>query len=371
MLATPTDNCGPLTMTKLPKLCAGYVPCSADLRAPGDRRRFVHYARKRGLEFELADPARSYDLVFISASGDFSPWIEYPRSGAKLVFEMVDSYLAIPRFEPKALLRGLAKYATRQNRRLLLDYQAGLKRMCARADAVICSTEEQRAAILPFCRNVHPILDFQSEVVRARKTSFRAGVPFKFGWDGLPGNVAFFAEIREVLRKLAARYPLEIHAVTALEYGRYLKGKYGRQSTLDVAKRAGENIHLHAWEEATVAGILTSCDLGLIPVPLDQPINAGKPENKLLFFWRMGMPAVVSATPAYQRAMRGAGLDMCCRDLQDWEQVLERYMGDEKLREEAGRRGLQFVERDHNEERLLSSWDAVLESVGVAQAAHV
>ncbi len=357
-------------MTNLPKLRVGYVPCSPDLRAPGDRRRFVYYARKRGIEFDLAEPARSYDLVVISAAGDFSPWIGCPRTGAKVIFEIIDSYLAIPRFEPKALLRGLAKYVSRQNRRLLLDYHRGLQRMCARADAVVCSTEEQRATILPFCLNVHPILDFHTSVISARKTSFRAGVPFKFAWEGLPGNVAFFAEIREVLSKITTRRPIEIHAVTDLEYGRYLKGKYGKRRTIDLARRVADNIHLYAWEEASVAQILTSCDMALIPIPLDQPINAAKPENKLLLFWRMGIPTVVSATPAYQHAMRSAGLDMYCRDLKDWEEILERYIGDEKLREEASRRGLQFVAESHSEEKLLLSWDSVLESVGVARATH-
>ncbi len=346
----------------------GYVPCDATLRAPGDRRRFVHYARARGIAFEIARPERDYDLVVISASGDFSPWIEYPRT-TKLVFELIDSYLAIPRFQPKALLRGVAKYVTRQNQKLLLDYHQGLRRMCMRADAVICSTEEQKATIVSCCPNTYPILDFQTSVVRARKTDFRAGSPFKLAWEGLAGNVAFFAEIREPLRRLAAKQPIEIHAVTDLQYGQYLKGKYGQRRTVDLARRVAENIHLHAWEEESAARILTACDLGIIPIPLEQPINAGKPENKLLLFWRMGMPTVVSATPAYERAMRGAGLEMCCRDLKDWEEILGRYIHDQEARAEAARCGLQYAERNHSEDCLLSRWDDVFASVGIAQGA--
>ena len=34
----------------------GYVPYSRDLSHPADARRFPFYAKKRGLEFEIADP---------------------------------------------------------------------------------------------------------------------------------------------------------------------------------------------------------------------------------------------------------------------------------------------------------------------------
>jgi hypothetical protein len=36
----------------------GYAANSPDLSAPGDRRRFVAYAERRGIAFELADPGR-------------------------------------------------------------------------------------------------------------------------------------------------------------------------------------------------------------------------------------------------------------------------------------------------------------------------
>ena len=366
MVAGTNDN-GGNAVKGAKGLKVGYVPWSADLRAPGDRRRFVYYAQKRGIEFEIARPAAEYDLVYISASGDFTPWIDHPRGETRIVFEIIDSYLSIPRLEPKALLRGLAKYVTGQNRRLLLDYHRGLQRMCARADAVVCSTEEQRATILPFCPHVYPVLDFHTTVVQTRKTSFRAATPFKFGWEGLAGNVAFFSEIREALTKINARHPLEIHAVTDLQYGQYLKGNYGKRRAADLANRVADNIHLHAWEESTVAQILTSCDMGLIPVALDQPVNANKPENKLLLFWRMGIPTVTSATPAYQRTMRDAGLEMCCRDLKDWEEVLERYIVDESARREASRRGLDFVQANHSEERLLEKWDSLFASLGLVE----
>ena len=40
----------------------GYVPMSNSFNSPGDKRRFVYYASKRNLTFEIADPLKKYDL---------------------------------------------------------------------------------------------------------------------------------------------------------------------------------------------------------------------------------------------------------------------------------------------------------------------
>jgi hypothetical protein len=61
----------------------------------------------------------------------------------------VDLYLSMPRTDPKGLLRGLVKFVAGQSRRLRLDHWKALDEMCRRADAVICSTEEQRRIVLP------------------------------------------------------------------------------------------------------------------------------------------------------------------------------------------------------------------------------
>ena len=58
------------------------------------------------------------------------------------------------------------------------------------------------------------------------------------------------------------------------------------------------------WSE-TVSVIATACDLAVIPLPLDRPLERNKPETKLISFWRMGLPVVTSATPAYVRDHAG------------------------------------------------------------------
>jgi glycosyltransferase involved in cell wall biosynthesis len=351
------------TMRILQNLRIGYIPCSPSFCAPGDRRRFCYYAAKRGLKFEIAQPSQSYDIVIITQSADISFWSRYPRGNTKIIFDFIDSYLSIPRFDPKSLLRGITKFAIGQNRRLLLNYKRGLEQMCRRAEAVICSTQDQKRRILSLCPRVFPILDFHGTVVRMHKQNYAADRVFHFVWEGLPGNLSHFLEIKDALQEIQKTQPFVIHAITDLEYGPYLNGRFIKRSTVHYARRIWQGMNLYAWNEQTFSAIACNCDIALIPLPLHNPLSAGKPENRLLLFWRMGVPALVSSSAAHRDVMQQSGIHMSCTSQREWVQALRHYMSDQGAREEAGRFGRAFVEEKYSEEQGLRQWDEVLHSV--------
>lgn len=341
----------------------GYVALSESFSHPGDYRRFAGYASARGLEIEHARFERKYDLVVVTEGADITLWRDYPHG--KVVYDFIDSYLAIPRTSVTGLLRGVAKFVSRQHRRLDFSYWESARRMCRRADAVVCTTESQKSMIEPYCRNVHIVLDSHGSVVRQVKEDYRAGSPFRLVWEGLPSNIEQIAAIRNVLRRLAERHPIELVLVTD-EVGTRFLGRFGRFSSAKLAGSIFAGARLHAWNKETTAKLITACDVAVIPIDLGNPLVAGKPENKLLLLWRMGMPVVVSATRAYERAMRDAGIPLACRTDAEWLAALERLIGDEAVRREAGQRGLAFALDQHGEARTLERWDAVLRSIGIA-----
>ena len=75
---------------KLQHARIGYVPMSNSFNSPGIRR-FVYYASKRNLTFEIADPLKKYDLVVITQNADLSIWSQYEAGGAKIVYDFIDS----------------------------------------------------------------------------------------------------------------------------------------------------------------------------------------------------------------------------------------------------------------------------------------
>lgn len=337
----------------------GYVPLSPALTQPGDRRRFVHYARARGLSFELATPEREYDLVVVSSGADVTQWARVPKG--KLVFDLVDSYFAIPKTDPRGLLRGTAKFLTRQHRHFVPSHWEALAAMCRRADAVVCSTEEQKRDISKYCANVHCILDVHSAATTLVKSEYSAHQPFRFVWEGLPFTLGLLYSLAPTLRRLSQ--PWELHVVTNPDSPRWL-GRFGRRDTRSELAKVYPGAVFHDWKDATFAQHVTACDLAIIPIDLEDPFARGKPENKLLLFWRVGLPVVASASPAYERAMGTAGLSLTCRTTDDWVSVLERLMADATERKRVAEAGLTLAESEYGAQRLLARWDAVFASIG-------
>jgi glycosyltransferase involved in cell wall biosynthesis len=347
-------------MTAIPRI--GYSPLSSSFKHPADIRRFVGYAHARNLPFEIARPDERYDLVVLSEIADVTKWSQY--QGGKIVFDFIDSYLAIPRSDPKQFLRGLAWYVNGRHSRLRFDFKGAMQAMCARADAVVCTTDEQKTDIGAFCLNVHIILDIHDNVVRSRKQDYTASAPFNLVWEGLPSNISQLEAIGPVLREISKRRPIVLNIVTDTDRPGAVPG-LPRIKSADVAEGVFDNVILHRWDEATLSRIITKCDAAVIPIFTSDPLTRGKPGNKLALLWRMGMPVVTSATPAYGRMQNSAGLGyLACDGSADWTMALDRLMTDEAARREAGDRAYAFVTENLQTARLLTQWDNVFSSLG-------
>ena len=340
---------------------------SRSLWHPFDLRNFLYYARRRKITFEIADPAKKYDIVVLSPRADLSIWNNYPKKNGKVIFFIVDSYLAIPPSDIKGALRGLAKYLGREHKYLKINYAGALKEMCSRADAIVCTTLEQKNDIEEYCTNVRVILEFHFNIVREIKTDYTVGKRINLVWEGQAENIYGFMQIKDVLTELRKKHPIALHLITDLERKKYMN-IYKRVSILDEVKRifcdgfftntAGGNdslAYLYQWN----LGMLSR----IIPLDTRTPLMCGKPENKLVLFWRMGMPAIVSATPAYARAMDKAGLPFCCNSDKEWFDKLEKLITDTEARKFAGLQGKKTADTVYGEEEYLKQWDQLFQSV--------
>ena len=301
-------------------------------------------------------------MVVVTELGDPTVWSTYNKGNAKVIYSLINRYLAVPAWEPRGLLRGVGKFVTGQTRHLRLNYRAAIEAMCRRADAVVCTTDEQRQDILPYCNNVHVILDIQTAAVGATKAHYSSGETFNFGWEGLAENIEPFFGIRDVLARLQRKHPIALHLVTELRYGRFMR-KFWTRDTARLATKVFNPTYLYQWNEQLCSAVIAACDMALIPLRLHDALDAGKPENKLLLFWRMGVPTVVSATPAYARAMAQAGLPMACRTADEWLHTLEHFISSESARRDAGQRGKTFADLHHSEAATLARWDQLFASV--------
>ena len=353
-------------MSAVDNLSIGYAPYSSDFSSSGDRRRFVYYANSRVIDFEIAKPENEYDIVFVTHGADITVWSKYDKSKAVIVYELVDSYLATPVLSFYGLFRGLAKYLSGKHKYCQLNEKKSIESMCRRADIVICSTQEQKNHIRRYCDDVRIILDVKSEYHNHRMTlkSELKNNELNIAWEGVPHNIKSFTVIRDALSILSKQYQINLHLITALKYKKYMN-KYLTKHTINEVKKYIDinNIYLYQWNELTVSHISSACDFAVIPINSNDTMDNGKPEDKLLIFWLMGLPTVVSETPAHLRAMKSAGVSMVCSSTNDWVSTIKDIVENKTKRDESAKKGFAYASRVNSVEAIMSLWDDLFEDI--------
>jgi hypothetical protein len=349
-------------VSPLAGLRVGYAPLSPTLEQPGDRRRFPYYAEHRGVDYEIADPDQDYDVVVVSQRADVVRWARHPGR-ALLVYDLIDAYLAGDARDWKSRGRGVAKFTIGEIVRPVVDYRQAIEAMCFRADAVVCSTPQQKRDIGQLSDNVHVVLDAHFEIGETIKTRYSAGPVLNLLWEGQAENIPALEVVAEALRSSSLVDHTVVHLFTDLWYYRYLR-RVGRRSSVRLGRRLFPKVYFYEWNPHLFASVATGCDIALAPVDLTTPLTAGKPENKLLLYWRLGLPVLASASDAYVRVTEEAGVPgTTAATAEDWRRALERFGPDDDARREAAERGLRYVVEHHSEEQLLARWDRVFASI--------
>jgi glycosyltransferase involved in cell wall biosynthesis len=342
----------------------GYAGYSADFRHPGDRRRFSAYAEMRGLPYERARLDRDYDLALITHNSDLSGWVRRKRhehGRLKLVFELIDSYF-VHTGRARRLIKGFGRFALGTESWPSLDFLKTLIETFEAADAVICSTLEQREAIRRYNPNVFLSFDWFGDDIGAPKTDYDRGERLRIVWEGQSTTLPNLQVIREPLNDLRER--TELHVVTDPLIYRHF-GRFSPYPSIDALNGIECPFHFHEWCKESFSDRIVAADVAVIPIYEANPLWHGKPENKLVLFWQLGMPVLTGTTPAYQRAMTAAGLNLACATAAEWRDKLAALIESpaERLRE-LGTIGREYAARTYSAEEFAARFDRTFAAVG-------
>jgi hypothetical protein len=342
----------------------GYAGYSRDFSAPGDRRRFLAYARERGLTFEYPRPDADYDLVIVTQNADLTGWAaRRSRKGAgfRLVFDLVDSYFEQKRLDER-ILKGVGRFIEKRDSRLSPDFRATLKRTCRAADAVLCSTPEQEATIAAYNGRIAQSFDWFADEIGPPKTDFGRTGRLKLVWEGQLGTLRSIRELRGPLNALRDR--VELNVVSDPSMARYY-GRLGRIRAEELLDGFECPVTLTPWRKEDFWRHIEAADVAVIPMDLRHGMIRAKPDNKLVLLWKLGMPVLTSATPAYRRAMAAAGLDMICETPADWQAKLQR-LADASAEELArlGRQGRDYAGRAYDLAAFCRPFDRIFSELG-------
>jgi hypothetical protein len=350
-----------------PPFRVGVIPNAPDFNHPADRRRYMFYFRRKGIEFQIAHPSKSYDAVYISLTADLNEWREYkarhPRS--LVILDLSDSYLVAGAVSDT--LRSVFHFLSGRTRTLRWSYKRTLLEMMEASDVLLCGSEEQKAFLARLHPNVIVMRDFYGLDLNATKTSYQLSSPGTLNvlWEGFAhGNVRAFEMLRDLLATVDG-YRVKAHIVTDSRYCRFGGGhlcKATYQVLADVFRGSKVGFHLYDWNALTFSAIATRCDLAVIPVQ-DDPIAQSKPENKMLLMWSMGLPVVTSNTASYTRVMKSVGADLASAHMRDWRAKIEQLASSEEFRVTHMRAAAQYVADHCSEEAISRTWDSVFQPV--------
>ena len=351
-------------MTDLARARIGWASYSPDFSVPGDRRRLAAYAKMRGIEVEHARPDGDYDLVFLTYSGDIPGWLERKRrSGGrlKIVFELIDSYLTETGPLRRAI-KGVGRRLEGTDSRLAPDLLASLRRACREADAVLCSTLEQQAEIAALNPNSFISFDWFGDELGEPKDDYTRSGPLRLVWEGQAATLSNLQQLRAPLNALGDA--IELHIVTDPVLPRWL-GRFGRRPSREVLAGLTCPIVHHPWQKDSFARLITAADLAVIPIDMASAMMRGKPENKLVMLWKLGMPTLTGPSPAYRRAMAEAGLPMLCETAEDWGMKLRELIAasDDELAR-LGTHGRVHAETRYSRAAFLAPFDAAFAAAG-------
>jgi hypothetical protein len=345
-------------------LRVAYAPYHKDLVVPGDRRRFVFYANERGIKFELADPSKLYDIVYLTYGCNVSDWIQYKKNNpnTKLVFELIDSYL-LENYNKLTFFRGLARYFLGKESKIWLNYNLALRRIISIADAVVCSTKAQMMNMLYLNSNIHISLDYFSNDIFSRKNSLQSSDKLKLVWEGQAHTVGNLLLLNDVFEKLADEFELYIITDPVTEYSYKI---FNKKTSKKLSKLKCK-YHIIDWNKKSFSEIIASSDLAIIPINFNNPMMWNKPENKLLLLWEIGIPTLTSATPAYKQVMNLAELDLYCSSTDDWIQKIKDYKSSSiDSRKVTVEKANFYLQKFHNKKNILKNWDGIFNSLQIS-----
>lgn len=334
----------------------GYWPNSKSLDAPGDRRRFIFYLENNNIDFEIFDPSKKYDLVYLSQSADISQVNEIKQTGAKIFYDNINSYSS-EKISIRSILRGLGKYFSSSSKYLVLNYNKFLKEsVLPKVDCVVCASEEQALIASKFSSNVFSIPDHTHNETVSVKENYLSKKVINIGWEGLGSNVYQLNLLKDVFYRFSKDYEFNLHVISDRYSYKYMN-RFIKTDNKKILEGLCKNLIFHEWNKETYSSILIECDFAIIPIDLKNRMASGKPENKLVNLWKMGLPVITSNTKSYSRVMNDCGLNYYAKSEDQWLEYLKLFSQDNELREEIGLRVYNYANKNYGVSAVIKKWD--------------
>ncbi len=155
------------------------------------------------------------------------------------------------------------------------------------------------------------------------------GPTLRIGWIGTPSNSRYLAPVIEAMRRLTPRIPMILVTIGAAE----IADCPVQQET-------------HAWSEDSEAALLTTIDIGVMPLP-DNPFERGKCGYKLIQYMAAARPVIASPVGVNAHIV-DASVGLLADGVDQWQAAIAQLADDPGRRIAMGQAGRRLVETQYS-----------------------
>lgn len=226
------------------------------------------------------------------------------------------------------------------------DKMAGL---AALADHVIAGNEPLAEWLRPHARSLSTIPTCVDVRRYAPKPQLHSdSTPLTIGWIGSAGNVAMLNVCSEALRRLAQAHDYRLRVIS------------GPGHVLDEVDLRGVDVEWVDYRTCDEVNELHQMDIGIMPLPDDQPYMQYKCNAKMVQYLTVGLPAVGSAIGYNHTLIQNGTNGFLAADNDQWYGMLARLIADPQLRTQVGQAARESMLATHTVQSRIEQFEAIL-----------
>jgi hypothetical protein len=326
------------------------------------------FLKDLGIKAETAIFTKHYDVLYVSLNCDLNLWSTYKSYHApkktKIILDLSDNYLADSYIN--SAIRSIAHFLFRRTKSLILDYRHTIQKMLQVSDLVTVGSLEQQSEISYYHSNVVVVRDFFDEDICTDPLckSGELDSSVNILWEGFShGSLPIFNRFKNIVSTYDSSFGnINLHVVTDSKICS-LMGRFFCAGTEKTLKKLFKNtivtVKFYEWTMENLNVASSQCNFAMILIP-DVPFMRSKPENKLLLCWSLGLPALASDTPSYNRVMRDSGnSDSALSTDDEWRLMLKEFSKNKAKRDRNLTNGLNYIAGKMSYDLMLETWRSI------------
>ncbi len=218
------------------------------------------------------------------------------------------------------------------------------------ADRVIAGNQKIADWALQYneCVSVIPTcVDSKLYTPKDYNTSPARAVPV-VGWIGSSGNVRMLSVCAAALRQVSATHKFELRVIT------------NKQKSIEAVDLSGVNVRWVNIDRCDTVSELHKLDIGLMPLPDDDPWMQYKCNAKLIQYMAVGVPAIASAIGFNHEVVQHGRNSMLAADHDQWVESLIDLLDSKDLRQTLGLAATETVRESFTVQGRLDEYERAI-----------